>query len=69
MFKLLINIQIIQINYIANLVWLQSYHPGGDLLIGGGSKTQPAIVTITKGEQFTISGHHGTVFESAGQLQ
>lgn len=56
-------------SYLTDLVSLQSGDLLWQLLVGGVSQTQPAVITITKCEELSVSCYHCRMFEPTGHLK
>lgn len=56
-------------SYLTDLVSLQSGDLLWQLLVGGVSQTQPAVITITKCEKLSVSRYHCRMFEPTGHLK
>ena len=53
--------------YLSNLVALQGCHLLWELLVGGVTQTQPAVVSVAKREQLSVCSNYSRVFEQIGR--
>lgn len=56
------------VRYLSNLVALQGRDLLRELLVGGVSQAQSAIVAVAKREKLPVGGDHGRMFEPTGHL-